>query len=79
MIDKIIKEIDEKKEDILSNLNSESINDYIFIKNEFDRDNILNNAGFQSRFKSFYRMNSAGLSNSQKKCFLNYYQINRKI
>ena len=39
------------------------------IKNEFDKDNILNNPEFQSRFKSFYRMNSAGLSNSQKKCF----------
>jgi len=69
MIDKIIKEIDEKQEDILSNLNSKSIKDYIFIKNEFDNDNILNNSKFQSRFKSFYRMNSAGLSDSQKKRF----------
>ncbi len=40
--DKIIKEIEEKQKSILSNLNSENIAVYIFLKNEYAKGKILN-------------------------------------
>ena len=69
MIVQITKKINEKQKHILSNINSRSVDNYIFIKKEFAKGDILNNKEFQSRFKSFYRMNTAGLSIEQKKRF----------
>jgi len=66
---KIIKEIDEKQDDVLSNIDSESIAVYIFIKNEFKKGNVLNNPIFQFVFRSYYRLDSAGLSDNQKTRF----------
>ncbi|RLG13071.1 MAG: hypothetical protein DRN71_05440 [Candidatus Nanohalarchaeota archaeon] len=66
MFDEIIKEIDEKQDDILDNLNLESIKVYSFLKEEYVKGNIQDNSVFQFVFKSFYGMNQAGLSNDQK-------------
>ena len=45
--DKIIKEIEEKQKTILSNLNSENMAVYIFLKNEYAKGKILDNFVFQ--------------------------------
>jgi hypothetical protein len=69
MIEKIISDIDEKQDEILSNLDTESVAVYIFLKKEFDKGNILNNLIFQFVFRSFYRLDNAGLSDNLKKRF----------
>ena len=69
MIEKIISDIDEKQDEILSNLDNESVVVYIFLKKEFDKSNITNNLLFQFVFRSFYRLDNAGLSDNLKKHF----------
>ncbi len=69
IITEIIKEIDEKQDDILDNLNLESIKVYSFLKDEYVKGNIQENSVFQFVFKSFYGMNQAGLSDDQKRRF----------
>jgi len=71
MIDKnkIIEEIDEKQDDILSNLDFESIAVYSFLKNVYTKGNILNNLVFQFVFRSYYRLDNAGLSDEIKSRF----------
>jgi len=77
--DKIIKEIEEKQKNILSNLNSESIAVYIFLKNEYAKGKILDNFVFQFVFRTYYRLDNAGLSDGIKRRFfelLDQKQIN---
>jgi len=66
----IINEIDRNQDKILSNLKQEHIDIYCWIKKEFDKDkNIAKDLEFQRKFKVFYIMNSAGLSDKQKEKF----------
>lgn len=65
----IIKEIDEKQDAILSNLNFESIVVYSFLKDEYTKGNILSNFVFQFVFRSYYRLDNAGLSDEIKSRF----------
>lgn len=61
-IDHIIKEIDEKQDNILKNLSSEDIDVYSFLKNEYAKENISKNLLFQFVFRSYYGLENAGLS-----------------
>jgi len=77
--DKIIKEIEEKQKSILSNLNSENMAVYIFLKNEYAKGKILDNFVFQFVFRTYYRLDNAGLSDGIKRRFfelLDQKQIN---
>lgn len=69
MFNQIIKEIDEKQDDIISNLNFESIAVYSFLKDEYVKGNIQSNLVFQFVFRSYYRLDNAGLSNKLKSRF----------
>ena len=69
MFNQIIKEIDEKQDDILSKLNFEDIAVYSFLKNEYAKGNILNNLVFQFVFRSYYGLDNAGLSDEIKSRF----------
>lgn len=69
MIEEIIQQIDEKQNEILSNLDPESIVVYSFIKNEYARGNIQENHVFRFVFRSFYRLDNAGLSDDMKNRF----------
>ena len=71
-IAQIIKKIFEQQDEILSNLNFESIDVYLFLKNEYEKGNILNNFVFQFVFRSYYRLDSAGLSDKIKK---HYFEL----
>ena len=69
MIEGIIQQVDEKQEEILSNLDFESIAVYSFIKNEYAHGNIQGNLVFQFVFRSFYRLDNAGLADEMKNRF----------
>jgi hypothetical protein len=66
---KLVEEIKNREEEILNNIDIESIDVYIFLTGEFKKGNILDNHLFQFVFRSFYRLDGAGLSDKQKKCF----------
>ena len=68
-IDQIIEIILKQPDEILSNLNFEDIAVYVFLKNEYDKGNILNNFVFQYVFKSYWRIDNAGWSDKMKKQF----------
>ena len=69
MFNQIIKKIDEKQDDILSNLNFESIAVYSFLKDEYVKGNTLSNFVFHFVFRSYYRLDNAGLSDEIKSRF----------
>lgn len=66
-INKIIEEISNKQGGILSNIDKESIDVYLFLKKEYKKGNINNNLLFQFLFRSYYRLDNAGLSSKLKK------------
>lgn len=65
----IIKEICKRQDEILSNIVPESIAVYLFLKNEYAKDDIGNNTVFQFVFRSYYSLDGAGLSSKWKKHF----------
>ena len=73
----LVEEIKKRKEEILDNIDRESIDVYIFLRDEFKKSNILDNHVFQFVFRSFYRLDNAGLSDKQKKCFFELLARNR--
>ncbi len=66
---KIVSEITENKDRILSNLKQKDVDTYCYIRKTFENNHILNNSEFQFKFKKFYIMNSAGLSDEWKNRF----------
>ena len=68
-IDQIIKKIFKQQDKILSNLDFESIDVYLFLKDEYKKGNILNNFVFQFVFRSYYGLDNAGLSDKIKKSY----------
>jgi len=68
-IDQIIDNIWRRQDEILSNLNFEDIAVYVFLKNEYNKGNILNNFVFQYVFKSWWGINNAKWSNKLKNCY----------
>ena len=61
MNQEIIKNIIDNQSKILSNINDESISVYLFLKNEYKKGRVKENALFQFVFRSFYRLDNAGL------------------
>jgi Fe2+ transport system protein B len=68
-VDRIAENIDEKQDIILSNLTPESVAVYSFLKDEYAKGDILHNLVFQFAFRSYYRMDGAGLSDELKHRF----------
>lgn len=58
--------------EIIENIEQESIDVYNFLKSEFQTSNVKDNYLFQFIFRSFYRLDNAGLS---KKFKIEYFQI----
>ncbi len=65
----IIEKVYERWDEIISNINSESIDVYLWLGNEYNKGNVKNNLVFQFVFRSYYGLDSAGLTDEQKKCF----------
>jgi hypothetical protein len=61
-INKIIDSVLEEKSEILANLNQESIEVFKFLQSEFHKGDVTKNHLFQFVFRSFYRLDNAGLT-----------------
>jgi len=72
MNDLIVKEIFKKQDKILSNITQESVDVYLFLKKEYKKGNIKNNTLFQFVFRSYYRLDNAGLSDKLK---VRYFEL----
>lgn len=72
---KIIKDIESKRKLIIKNLKYESIETYIFLQSELKKDKELTkNYLFQFIFRSFYKLDNAGLTDGFKEQFFVYFQ-----
>lgn len=65
-VEKIIKDILDSEDKILSNIKDESIEVHLFLKDEYKKGNIENNSLFQFVFRSYYRLDNAGLGDKIK-------------
>jgi hypothetical protein len=54
---------------IIANIEAESLDVYLFLIHEYDRGDIRENRVFQFLFRSFYRLDSAGLTPDFKQAF----------
>ncbi len=63
---------------IIDNLNQEDIDVYISLIDEFQKGNILDNYVFQFTFRSFYRIDNAGLTSEFKAKYFEYLEKYRK-
>lgn len=78
-IKEIVLSIEEKKEDIINRLNPESIEVYGFLQKEFSKGDVINNPLFQFVYRSYYRLDNAGLSSEFKAEYFNIMEENRNL
>ncbi|MDC6350059.1 hypothetical protein PP178_00720 [Zeaxanthinibacter sp. PT1] len=78
-IESISKWIEEYSADIVGNISRESIDVYNFIKSEYETSNVTTNHLFQFVFRSFYRMDNAGLTPDFKTEYFILLEENRKV
>lgn len=74
-INSISNWIENHSTEIIKNIEQESIDVYVFLQNEFSNSNINKNHLFQFVYRSFYRLDNAGLTTEFKK---EYFQILEK-
>ncbi len=72
MIESIKNLILRKQDKILENIKQESIDVYLSLKNEYKKGNINKNYLFQFVFKSYYRLDQAGLGDNLK---IKYFEL----
>ncbi len=65
-IEEITQEICAYQEELFENISQESVDVYLWLQEEFERGDILQNRLFQFVHRSFYRLDGAGLSEIQK-------------
>ncbi len=74
---KIPELLNNNLEAVIGNLKQESIDTFLFLKNQFlETKNITENYLFHFVFRSFYRLDNAGLSNEMK---VKYFEIMQDI
>lgn len=73
----IIDLIEQNAHSIINNIPSESPAVYTFLKNQFETTNILNNYLFQFIYRSFYRLDNAGLTDQFKQEYFNLLERHR--
>ena len=69
--------IENHSTEIIRNIDQESIDVYNFLKKEFNESNIIENYLFQFVFRSFYRIDNAGLTPEFKKEYFEILEHNR--
>ena len=75
----IISTIKNKDELIIKKFNRESVEVYLFIKNQFDNTEVSNNYLFQFIYRSFYRLDGVGISTEWKRKYFQIMQENKNI
>ena len=68
----IVSLISEKEHEIINNISIESIDVYKFLQDEFKKGNVNTNYLFQFVYRSFYRIDNAGLTDEFK---IEYFKI----
>jgi hypothetical protein len=71
-MESLINEIQANQVAILSKVDFESISVYLFLKDQYEKGDIINNSLFQFVFRSYYRLDNAGLGDKIKK---EYFKI----
>lgn len=74
----ICEKINNSSQEIIDNLRQESIDVYEFIQSEYKKGNVSQNNIFQFAFRSFYRLDSAGLREEFKDKFFELFEKNAK-
>ena len=67
----IIEEIYKRQDEIISSISRESVDVYLWLKDEYKKGNVKDNL-FQFVFRSFYGLDNAGLTNKQK---MKYFEL----
>jgi len=75
----IISLINDNSQAIIDNIAYESIDVYNFLKTQFDNSNVVENYLFQFVFRSFYRLDNAGLTTQFKTEYFNILQQYREL
>lgn len=75
--EKIAAWIENHSSEIVNNLEQESIDVYNFLKEEFEKSDVTKNHLFQFVFRSFYRLDNAGLTPEFKKEYFCILEENR--
>ena len=74
---KITDWIENNSTEIIENIDQESVDVYNFLKTEFKKSNVNENYLFQFVFRSFYRIDNAGLTPEFKKEYFKILEQNR--
>jgi hypothetical protein len=77
--EEIIYVIENNAQAIVDNILKESIDVYSFLKTEFENSNVTENYLFQFVYRSFYRLDNAGLTDQFKKDYFNILQSYRQL
>lgn len=77
--EEIINLIDNNAQTIIDNISHESIDVYNFLKIQFNNSDITKNYLFQFVYRSFYRLDNAGLTAQFKSEYFNLMQHNRQV
>jgi len=72
-----LEEINNNASRIVANIEQESVDVYIFLKDQFLESNVSENYLFQFVFRSFYRLDMARLTAQFKKTFFEIMESNR--
>lgn len=75
----IINIINDNRQAIVENISNESIDVYNFLKTEYDKSNVKTNYLFQFVFRSYYRLDNAGLTTQFKTEYFNILQQYREV
>lgn len=73
----LANEVNQYSDEIVKNLKEESIEVYCFLKEQFEKTNVIDNKLFQFVFRSFYRLDNAGLSDDFKTHYFLLMEENR--
>lgn len=77
--EEIIHVINNNAQAIVDNISNESIDVYNFLKTQFDNANVTENYLFQFVYRSFYRLDTAGLTTQFKTEYFNILQEYRQL
>lgn len=76
-LENIIEFIESNSTEIIENIESESVEVYNFLKEQFEKSNITENFLFQFVYRSFYRLDNAGLTPEFKTEYFKILEENR--
>ena len=63
----IVEMIKDNEDEMINRISYESLDVYMFLKKEFEKSDVRKNYTFQFVYRSFYRLDNAGLTEEFKK------------